>query len=360
MSHLAPPSEQKNVTQTDAEFYTRITTTLWQTVPPVLLVCGSFGNVMTILVMKRMMAASSSSTACFYLCFIALAVSDLANLGDMFHYWLTRAFHIPAVQDLHSATCKLTFAYAFTCSMTSAWFLVVVTCQRVTSVLWPHRVLVTWTLRRGKVVVGGVVMVSCLVNAPFLFTYDLSPVSNSSQKYSCKAVSDEGVKYFFENVFTWLDLCLSSVFPFLVLLVGNSLLIRSIFNSTKFTNDMTRGTAGDKPRSRASRVSSMTLTLILTSSAFLLLSLPVCVYHVRETSILPLSDVQLNEESQAKTDMLYTVSVMPWYCNCCVNFFLYCISGRKFRAEMKRLLCERQDSAKRPTKPLDLDTVTRR
>ncbi|KAL8601900.1 hypothetical protein ACOMHN_020635 [Nucella lapillus] len=48
---------------------------LWQIVPPVLLVLGCFGNVMTIVVMRAM--RSSESIACLSLYFTALAVSDL-------------------------------------------------------------------------------------------------------------------------------------------------------------------------------------------------------------------------------------------------------------------------------------------
>ena len=347
MPSSTPQSERENATQSDAEFYTHIAITLWQTVAPVLLVCGSFGNVMIILVMKRMMAASSSSTACWSLCFIALAVSDLAIVTSLLERWLTRILHTPNLKDISSFTCKVIPFYRFTCNLTSVWFLVAVTCQRVTSVLWPHRVATMWTLGRGKMVVGTVVVASCLINGQILFTYDLLPVNNSSQEYACQVVSHKTVRYFQENVFMWLDLCLASLLPFLILLIGNVLLVRSIFNSTKLTEGLTQGTVRHALRSRASQVSSITMTLILTSSAFLVLTLPVCVYQVYASTIYFVSDNQTSEDFLAKLDIVHAVCSLLWHSNSCVNFFLYCISGSTFRAEMKRLLCGRQDSVKR-------------
>ncbi|KAL8601715.1 hypothetical protein ACOMHN_033891 [Nucella lapillus] len=107
-----------------------VTHVLWQTVPPVLLVLGCFGNVMTVVVMRAM--RSSKSIACLSLYFTALAVSDLFLLiSSVLWYWPEMAFDTP-LSYFNSFVCSFFNFVCYASSMTSAWFLVAMTCQRMT------------------------------------------------------------------------------------------------------------------------------------------------------------------------------------------------------------------------------------
>ncbi|KAL8589077.1 hypothetical protein ACOMHN_055090 [Nucella lapillus] len=105
---------------------------------------------MTILVMRRLRA--SESTACLSVYFTALAVSDLCLLTiSMIFNWPERSFGIP-VKEIHHVTCITSFFVLFVTSMTSAWFLMAMTGQRMISVILPHRVGVLCTVRRAKII----------------------------------------------------------------------------------------------------------------------------------------------------------------------------------------------------------------
>ncbi|XP_076449153.1 neuromedin U receptor homolog nmur-2-like [Babylonia areolata] len=147
-----------------------INTLLWKIIPAPLLGFGTFGNVMTVVVMRGM--RSSHSTACLSLYFTALAVSDQIQLmvsaiyfwGDMGFSWPQSFFRFDLLCSVPQFTWNAT-------GITSAWFLVAMTYQRVVSVVAPHRVGVLCTMRRGKVIVAIISFVGCALNVHFLFTW---------------------------------------------------------------------------------------------------------------------------------------------------------------------------------------------
>ncbi|KAL8606322.1 hypothetical protein ACOMHN_024217 [Nucella lapillus] len=104
-----------------------------QGVPPVLIISGTFGNVMIVVVMRGM--RGSQSTACLSVYFTALAVSDQCLLmTSVLWFWIDVVFSWPPSFFSYGLLCKLPKCVWYTCSVTSAWFLVAMTYQRVTRV----------------------------------------------------------------------------------------------------------------------------------------------------------------------------------------------------------------------------------
>ncbi|XP_076464738.1 uncharacterized protein LOC143296597 [Babylonia areolata] len=166
-----------------------VTYMLWLTVPPVLLAVGWFGNVMTVVVMRAM--RTSESTACLSVYFTALAVSDLCLLtASVLWDWPDMAFNseIPYLSDL---PCTIPFFFTYLSSMTSAWFLVAMTCQRLTSVVLPHRVAVLCTVKRGVIITAGIVTFSCLINMYIFFLYRLENVDGEYEE--CVSIDEDPV-----------------------------------------------------------------------------------------------------------------------------------------------------------------------
>ncbi|WAR14786.1 FMAR-like protein, partial [Mya arenaria] len=102
-----------------------IASLLWQIVAPVLFLLGTVGNILSILVLTR--PSSRKSSTATYL--TALAVSDLIVL-----------FFIFASTEL------------------SSWLLVAVTCERIISTMWPHKVRVLCTRRSAFYVILSLVV----------------------------------------------------------------------------------------------------------------------------------------------------------------------------------------------------------
>ena len=127
----------------------QVAVTLWQVCPPVILLLGTFGNCMTLVILRTMPRGGSSGS--MSLLFAALAVSDLVLLyTGLLRQWLYRTFMLD-VRELHDVICKIHVFVVYLSRMTSAWFLVAMTMQRVVSVLLPHRVGLLSTRRKAQV-----------------------------------------------------------------------------------------------------------------------------------------------------------------------------------------------------------------
>ena len=123
--------------------------TLWKVCPPVILLLGTFGNCMTLVILRTMPRRGSSGSMSLF--FAALAVSDLALLyTGLPHEWLNRTVTLD-LRALHDVICKVHVFLVYLSNMTSVWFLVVMTIQRVVSVLLPHRVGLLSTRRKAQV-----------------------------------------------------------------------------------------------------------------------------------------------------------------------------------------------------------------
>ena len=105
-----------------------------------------FGNVMTIIIVRRFRAASSSSAMDPY--FMVLAVTDLCVvITGILPSWIHSATGFYVVST-HDVVCKSVTFLLNVGVASSAWILVAMTIQRAVSVAWPHRVSVLCTRRR--------------------------------------------------------------------------------------------------------------------------------------------------------------------------------------------------------------------
>ncbi|XP_076438591.1 uncharacterized protein LOC143277600 [Babylonia areolata] len=298
-----------------------VTYMLWLVVPPVLLAMGCLGNAMTVVVMSGMRA--SESTACLAGYFTALALSDLVLLiTSVLWDWpfhrlrnprpvlrRTPLHHtlLPALRVLHDVS--------------------------LVPLVLPHRVGVLCTARRGKVVIAVIVMVSLVVNLYIFFLYREEAVDDLYTE--CVSI-DEDVAY----VFRLLDLFLASLIPFLFLIVANSILIHRVVQSVRMSGKVSSAGKDDqRSAERANPVSSMTTTLIATSAAFLVLTMPTCVLDTYTEAVGVYKNELEDEELNERLFVADTVCALVWMSNSAVNFYVYVLSGRKFREETKRCLC---------------------
>ncbi|KAL8606310.1 hypothetical protein ACOMHN_024205 [Nucella lapillus] len=316
-----------NTTSTSdtAKFLDEVNHMLWQILPPVFLIFGTFGNVMVVVVMRGMRA--SQSTACLSVYFTALAVSDqfLLTIAVVW-FGVEAVFSWPSSFFKFDLLCTVPYFVFYLCSWMSAWFLVAMTYQRVTSVVTPHRVGVLCTVRRGKIIVAAILVITIGINFHILFTF--------AYQHDYKVCSYQQKYVDFIYVFTWLDLFCASLIPFVLLIGGNSVLVWQVIQSISFSRKMRR-TANDETTS-GSRVYPMTMTLILTSAVFLILTLPVCIFHTyRRTLDLDIVD----DDFRAILDFAETICLFLWNGASSSNFYLYFLSGSKFREETKRYLC---------------------
>ena len=357
----------------------------WQAFPPFIFVFGTFGNVMTIVICRRREVASSMSVF-----FVTLAGSDLLSLNiHAIGQWIYYVFDVEVI-SLHSVVCKLTIWAGYVTGVLSAWILVAMTAQRTVCVLWPHRANILCSARNSKVIALSMTLFLAVLHCHLLygldvmiFSYNSHTINSTAVKVchvnfrtnstdvtvgqdtlsakdtdvalggSANTIHDTTVTFngrsytaavcvltreyvgFYFSVWSWFDLLIVSVLPWLCLVVSNCVLLWTLNVSIRQAQHSlgsahTHGFSG-----RKKQASSMTVTLFAVSSAFIVLNLPMsCIqltgfYHHMAGSL----DYYYQSEVIA---YCHEIALALYETNNAVNFYLYCLTGSKFRRELKK------------------------
>ena len=143
-------------------------------------------------------------------------------------------------------------------------------------------------------------------------------------------------------------------FAFLSLLTMNSVIIHTLRKRSKLNYLGSANhdeTAGQHLRNKNPEKQIVTMLLLVTF-VFLTLNLPVrsLVFHVNFTS----GDTPYY---YAGLHLFYQVGEKAYYTNHGINFFLYVISGQKFRTDLRNLFMEKKNN-KTTSFVSDVSTIT--
>ena len=295
----------------------------------ILVLLGVFGNVMTIIIVRRFRAASSSFAMDPY--FMVLAVTDLCVvIAGPLAFWIHSATGFYLVRT-HNVVCK-SFAFGLNMgSASSAWILVAMTTQRAVSVAWPHRVNVLCTPRRSWWIILTIVVFFCLAYSHMLYGFGIVP----SAGHAC-AMTSKSYELFTINVWMKIDMLFYSVLPFTCLFLSNSVLVLKLRRSMKDAGDHLT-TTHTQQASRERKANSVTLTAIVVSVVFVVLTAPLAFYNL-------LSFTNANTETKDANELalrffLQNLFYIIGYFNYSVNFYLYCLTGERFRKEFRQIMC---------------------
>lgn len=317
---------------------------LFQITCPFLLVFGIFGNVMTIIVFRRMDDKSAMST---YYC--ALALSDMLFMfsGLPLQNWLLYQFNIN-VPCIHDVTCKISKASKHISSVWSAWYLVAMTMQRAASVVWPHRVNVVCTRKLSSVITVIITIVIMLTYSHLFYGYaiDSSMCGNQSCGNCNCTLIDTNYKNFIFNFFSLVDIVVASLGPFVLLIVSNIVIIKAVITSAKEARHRLSVGQSVQVTARESKASSLSVTLIALSVTFLMLTFP-----VRILSILVTNPEENTGKSHEVLSFVGDCLNIIFAANAVINFYLYCLTGAKFRTEIIRLLLSVKPKHKKKLEP---------
>ena len=127
-----------------------------QIYPPVLLTIGILGKIMSIFVLLRLRSSQPS----IYL--MSLACADLLALCVcVLPDWIGVLLKIEFREEYPMFFKLHTFGYFFSCQL-SSWFLVLVTLERVVSVIYPYRVRMLFSFPRAFLSI--ILTIVCIVS----------------------------------------------------------------------------------------------------------------------------------------------------------------------------------------------------
>ncbi|KAL8607500.1 hypothetical protein ACOMHN_004470 [Nucella lapillus] len=242
--------------------------------PPALFLLGNFGNVMTIIIMRRMSMEGTTNN----IYFSAVAASDVVCLSQAtLPLWLSHMLGYD-VTVTHDVLCKTNLFFLILASCSSCWYLVCLTVQRAMSVVWPHRVSLMCTRRTVIVLIAAIPTSLAMFYSRYIIFRGRVPDSNGTTYY-CTTI-DENYATYVQLVLIYVEASFYTFIPYTLIGLSNGVLIWKLTMSVKESGR--RLTQGDSEQvvAREKAANSVTLTLIVVSLSFLVLTLPNTVFYV--------------------------------------------------------------------------------
>ena len=275
---------------------------------PILLFFGTLGNILSAVVFSR--PALNKSATSFYFRVLAVADTLALNVG-LWPNWMRDAFGVN-IYPLTEAACRIQTYIKFALPDCAVWVLVIMTLERVIGVCWPHKVrqICTRTRIRGSVII--MTLSIWVINIPSIW---INSSNNNSEELTC-VVENHVLAY---DIWPWIDLTIYSLLPFFIMMTCNITIIYTVFRSQRSIT-----------RDGGNKMTAMTVTLLIVTFVFFLLTAPFVIYSCT-------ADYLYNYAPQINYLLFYFIASFLRYVNNSVNFPLYCMSGRAFRRELKRL-----------------------
>lgn len=130
--------------------------------PPILVLTGSIGNILSVFVFFKTKLKKLSSS--YYLA--ALAVSDTCFLFGVLMQWLN---FIDIYLYNREILCQFFTFFSNLCSFLSVWFVVAFTVERFIAVMYPLKRQSMCTVKRAKLVLCGLIILGSLHCTPCIF-----------------------------------------------------------------------------------------------------------------------------------------------------------------------------------------------
>lgn len=308
-----------------------VSNNLWKIVPPILLLVGITGNILAILVLKRLrFRRHPTLTFLMY-----LAVNDsVVLLTGLPRYWI---YYITEydIRKASNANCKLYYFCIYISMQYSSWILVGVSTERLVKTYFPFRYKRCYTSRKVGIGLLIVLFVLVLVNGHFFFTNGINDYTNGS----CGSLTKE-FTFYDENIYIYIDFFILCAIPFILMLICNILLVRILRvveknRATMMHHSMVSGANKFSVR--------MTKMLVLCTLYFLIATAPVSVWFILDSYLTPGYKSRNDIESLTRMERVRTITYLIQYTNYCINFYLYTAMNERFSKELKNLLfCKRR------------------
>ncbi|ELU01062.1 hypothetical protein CAPTEDRAFT_201771 [Capitella teleta] len=284
---------------------------------PVLIIIGTIGNTLSLIVMQTKRFKSSAASVVLS----SLAVSDTALLlVSLLRTWIKELSGIK-LRHLHGIACKTSAFLSSLFAHLSSQFVMVLTLERSISVFFPLHSSQLCSRRRMKIAVAAVTTLVAAVNSPLFVITDLRHWTIGGTEFTM-CIGARGYEAIYALEWMWVDFVLASLLPSLVLLIANPCIVLRLYLSGKAT--------GQRPQ-RA----SITRTLLIVSVCFVLLTSPSCIQFIMLASSFM---TKTSAKQDAQRQLIQEITSLLYFTNSAINFFLYCLSGSKFKNGLRDVL----------------------
>ncbi len=308
---------------------------IWKYVSPLIIIGGTVGNGLSVAVMSRKSLRNSITS--LYLTVLAFADTLVLYTGLLRH-WIKASNDID-VRNFGEAGCRFHTFLVYWSTDFANWLIVIVTVERFISVHFPTKARRICTKVFAAVSIVTMAMVLLGINLHLFWTTTLSSWVKLDMNTGLHRITscgtpifDSGMNHFKLNIWPWIDFSFFSLIPFVIILTCNaSIIFQLVITRRNRRNNLHASTPSNL------RINSMTAILLTIAVVFFILTAPISIYLIMQVAWIPLS---VSAHTKAKANMWWAIVNMLSYTNNAINFLLYCLSGTRFRKEVKLMFCK--------------------
>ena len=260
----------------------------------------------------------------------AISINDNAMMAFALNIHLITVAKVYEINDME---CKLLSSLTQVGLQNSTFQILAMTIDKFIAIKWPHKATIYSTAKRARITLVGILVCVIIYNIPHLFGSGL--------------VGDQCLAYVIggniTKMYSWLSIVVNAIIPFSTLIYMNYIIVKTVkgslnmFGTNAETSQKKNGiTLGMATRQKAmkSAENQLTIMLLLVTTLFLILLIPTYIRFIYLTFL-----ERDTPSKYASAMLIYHVTHKLYHSNSGINFFLYCISGRKFRNDLKEILC---------------------
>ncbi len=306
--------------------------------PPILLILGTIGNALSVVILTRKSMRRQSTY--FYLTVLAVADTVVLYIG-LLRLWLGELTG-EDVRDSNDWACKVISFLGYALSDYSGWLIIAVTAERWLAVCLPLRATRFCTRENAVRVVTALFITLLLINCHFFWTVHIVHIPHGEDFIPHCEAADQ-FRTLIDAVWPWVDAFIYSFLPFVTILLLNTLIIRKVMrakHNRRVLQFCGRGkTLEVQQPFSATDSGRITIMLLTVSFSFLVTTLPMNVTLIATRFLAPnIQDLGV----MVVYRLVRTIMELLMYVNHSINFYLYCAAGRKFRDQIVRLVTNRK------------------
>ncbi len=319
----------------------RVNKILFIYVAPVLIFVGVFGNTLSLAVLQSKHFRNAPSS--FILSALAVVDTGVLLTGLLRHWIKNMTGGKLDVRNLSPGGCKMHYLMTYMLPQLSSWTLVLMTVERLMSVVIPLKAREVCS--RTRMLTAWFIIFGCLfaINGHAFKTltlYTFPRVIGNNMIISKVCFYTRSTSHFALKVWPWIDIMLLSLIPVIIMFGSNIVIIIQVVRATKKLSEQMSA----KGCGKANATQSLTIMLIAISIVFLFTTTPVSIYFLG-LHIWP----RTTPKQQFETQVAYSSLNLLYYFNAVLNFFMYCISGARFRQALIAILCCRDVAPRKTT-----------
>ena len=249
--------------------------------------------------------------------------------------------------------CCLNINMLFTAMLCSTLLILNMTFDRFFSIIKPHKAASFNTVKRAKITIVCAVFLSIIFNIPHWFV-------TLNDGWLCLPFGNRLVmKKWYCQFYYWISFAVQYAIPFVSLLSMNGVIIHTLRNRMRPVKgqEVTAGGQGQgkgQGQNSESKSSEMQIyiILLLVTFGFLILTTPGYMFFL----INLVYDFRQSPKIFASYHLYTNTAQKMHYTNHGINFFLYVISGQKFRTDLKNLFRVRSTKQNVTSGSIDTDS----